>query len=236
MSKLIMILLFGRISHCGPRIFGNDGIVSSTSLTVVVCVQVHTPLAETMIDWFFLQVSDPEPKNPDRAQIRQEEINTNAFMAHITSRRVEDLKLYAIWALRSALEDEPWNWSPPHFTEEFDDDIIARLLYKRTIYTLDGFTIPAAQWIIHAGHLIFNCEEEYDESGSSDPAKGGDLWNGKHGFCRERWGFWKERFGWIQTRDELEDDTRAVAKIAVDAMEKVEKDPQTEIWKEKLKQ
>jgi hypothetical protein len=53
--------------------------------------------------------------------------------------------------------------------------------------------------------------------------KGGPLWRGKHGFSKERWQLWKERFG-DMSRTELEigDEVRTSASEAVLMMQKIE--------------
>jgi hypothetical protein len=160
--------------------------------------------------------------------LRRDETNFNAFLAKANaSRRVPEFKLYAIWALRRALEDADWADAPPQLDPGYDAATRARLTYLCTVSVLDGYVPPAAQWIFHAGRLIFHSNDEYVEPGS-DPARGGKLWTGKHGFSRERWAFWKERFGWVSACEELEPSTRDVARKAVEAMDEIERDPQPE--------
>lgn len=165
---------------------------------------------------------DPPPSDKDRDEVRQQWININAFAAKLTAAHVTDLKLWAIWAFRDALEDEPWNRS--FNPEEIDKARREAKLYGRTIDILDGIVPAAAQWIFHAGHLVFQCQEEYPPGAhTGDPARGGDLWKGKHGFCKERWQLWKARFQWVTEAQELREETRVVAKEAVDVMEKIER-------------
>lgn len=115
--------------------------------------------------------------------------------------------LYAIWQFRSALE-------------------------SNDIETLDTEVPAAAQWIFHAGHLIYNLDREFEHGHTKgDPARGGPLWDGKRGFCVERWNLWKSQFAWVSTVAEVDEGTRLVAAQARDAMEAIEKDPQTEIWR-----
>jgi hypothetical protein len=46
------------------------------------------------------------------------------------------------------------------------------------------------------------------------------LWKGKAEFSKERWNFWSERFAEIGKMDEVSEDTRIVARDAVQAMER----------------
>jgi len=43
------------------------------------------------------------------------------------------------------------------------------------------------------------------------PAEGGALWDGKKGFCPERWALWKERFKWVAEQGEMMDEARDLA-------------------------
>ena len=69
------------------------------------------------------------------------------------------------------------------------------------------------------------CEVEIEPSHlQGDPLRGGALWKGKHGFCQERWRFWKERFLYLAGVAELESETREVAKKAAEKMDAVERE------------
>jgi hypothetical protein len=176
------------------------------------------------------KVFDPDPSVPNRAKLRQDETNWNAFLAKVNAsgRCGPDFKCYAIWALRSALEDAPWT-TPPNIDPRYDEDTKARLRHESSPQVLDGYVPPAAQWIFHAGRLIFGSADEYAASPTAgDPAAGGPLWTGKHGFCRERWDFWKRRFVWVSEQAELDASTRDVARAAADAMAEIERDAQAE--------
>lgn len=87
-----------------------------------------------------------------------------------------------------------------------------------TFDTLNKNVPALAQWIIHADPLL-NCEKEY-ESGEliGGPGRGGDLWKGMHGFCRERWNLWKDRLEWVQQQPEVAGKTKTMAKRAVEIM------------------
>lgn len=165
----------------------------------------------------------PPASDDDRDKVRQQWVNVNAFAAKLTAADVTVSKLFAIWGFREALEDECWD--PPFNPAASDEVCRVAKLYGSTIGILDGLVPAAAQWIFHAGPLVFQCQEEYPPGArGGDPAGGGNLWKGKHGFCRERWQLWKSRFQWVAEKQSLREGTRAVAKEAVDVMETIERD------------
>ena len=51
---------------------------------------------------------------------------------------------------------------------------------------------------------------------------GGALWDGKRGFCLERWEFWKERFGAIGLKADVDDNTKDWAEQAKRTMEEIQ--------------
>lgn len=79
--------------------------------------------------------------------------------------------------------------------------------------------IAASELIKIAGHIIYRWDFEF-ESGPliGDRGKGGPLWDGKHGFCKERWQLWKRRFFEVGVEEGLSDEVRACAKEAAEAM------------------
>ncbi|KAL9114198.1 MAG: hypothetical protein Q9187_007509 [Circinaria calcarea] len=179
---------------------------------------------------------DLTPRHRDQPQQEYEWHNYNAFAARIVADGICDLKRVGIRTLRNALEREPWK-RPSHVENirGYDRELA---MYRSSIRHLDCLVPAAAQWIFHAGHMIFHLQDEW--RASQDPGEdqgfGEGLWKGKNGFCRERWDFWKSRFTWVQGLKELEFETKAVAKQAVERMEKIEKYPETELWQERIKQ
>jgi hypothetical protein len=188
----------------------------------------------------------------NREQLRQEEANFIAFLAKAsthrrlgrdgptsssTDRRDSDKLVYAIWALRRALEDADWaSDPPPPIDPQHDDETKARLAHLASIRVLDGYVPAAAQWIFHAGRAIFcsttaatraatfNSGGEDADEGEEGAADGGTLWQGGAGFTRDRWAFWKQRFAWVHTCQELDQSTRDVAHAAAATMERIEKE------------
>lgn len=156
---------------------------------------------------------DRPAEDPNRARARTEWRNLNAFAARLTVAGTYDFALYAIWGLRGALEDKP---------QAPDPQADPQGQGRSTSSILDALVPAAAEWIFHAGRLIYNNTTEFEHGPSrGDPARGGDLWDGKRGFCHERWALWKSRFQWA-ARQEAAEDSKKVAKSAVEVMDLIE--------------
>ncbi len=116
--------------------------------------------------------------------------------------RCDNYLIFGLWSIREALEYD----------------------YQESGRTLDGWIPAAAQWMLHAGPMIYESQLEIEHSQSrGDPLKGGDLWKGKHGFCKERWDLWKDRFGWVHRNEGLQMETRRTAEEAFASMGRVER-------------
>lgn len=121
-----------------------------------------------------------------------------------------DLKIYGLWTLRDALESES-----SHVPSSYD------------IQILDVVVPAAAQWVLHAGKIIFRSNDEVQEDeiqpshGLNTPATV-NLWKGKPGFCKGRWTLWKTRFEWVHSVEELNIVSRGLARQAKKAMEEIE--------------
>lgn len=133
--------------------------------------------------------------------------NANYFFARITANDLGDLSIFAIWALRQALET-------PH---EKDEPNTAAQAY-------DTHIPAAAAWIIGMRDKLFAKEEDLTPTDRKygNPAKGGPLWDGKAEFSKARWAFWKERFAEVGKMDFVSDKTTHVARNAVEYMERAE--------------
>lgn len=130
--------------------------------------------------------------------------NINAFIASITKEGLGEFWLYAIWAMRDALEVE----------------------HKGQLATsIQDAEIPAAAaWIMVVGEELWEREDIWEASKTAgNPAGGGKLWKGKRGFCKERWSFWKQRFHLLGQRTSLKGETREIAAEAFERMENIEK-------------
>ena len=133
--------------------------------------------------------------------------NVNAFVARVTGEGVADFWIYAIWALREALEERGPAGAGHVRAEEAE--------------RLDAAVPAAAVWVIILGRGLWEREEGLEGSGAGFP---GELWKGRNAFCKGRWGFWKERFGIVAQREDLRAETREVARCAVRKMEEVEQE------------
>jgi hypothetical protein len=131
--------------------------------------------------------------------------NMNFFLAALTGKEIADNSIFAIWAMRQALET-------PH---EDDEESTAVEKYNTYVPT-------AAAWVFGGFRVLFHKEEDLTpkDKKSGNPGRGGPLWKGKGEFSKERWYFWRERFAEIGKMDDVSEDTRTVAKDAVQAMER----------------
>jgi hypothetical protein len=48
------------------------------------------------------------------------------------------------------------------------------------------------------------------------------LWKGKHGFCKERWKLWRDRFGEAARKEDESEQVRRVAREAELMMKEIE--------------
>ncbi|KAH7090275.1 hypothetical protein FB567DRAFT_519470 [Paraphoma chrysanthemicola] len=146
----------------------------------------------------------PEPGRATHVEITTW-ANLNAFWALITGEEVFDLSLYAIWAMRDALEED----------HPDDRDSTAAQKY-------DAYVPAAAVWATGAFRLLFEKEQDLTptDDKQGNPARGGWLWKGKAEFSKERWYFWRERFAMVAERKDVTEETRIVAKDAIAAMER----------------
>ncbi|KAH7317518.1 hypothetical protein B0J17DRAFT_724359 [Rhizoctonia solani] len=105
--------------------------------------------------------------------------------------------LYAIWALRSALED--WPEFPPACDGKYDS-------FEESPAYLAFQVESASIWICNAASLMYKCTEIWGPNGNPDwpkragaPGRGGRRWGGVDGYDREhkRWQLWKDVLGEI---------------------------------------
>ncbi|KAJ6519117.1 hypothetical protein C8R45DRAFT_950300 [Mycena sanguinolenta] len=133
--------------------------------------------------------------------------NVNAFVARLTAENVREYSIYAIWAMRDALEER---------REEEGD-------------WLDATVPAAAAWIGVWGREMYTCREDLtpEDPRYGNPAKPGNYMiqrtgNKKPEWSPERWAFWKLRLEEI-VGEEVSDETKAIAKAAVETMEEIER-------------
>lgn len=123
----------------------------------------------------------------------------NAFVARLTAARVLDFSLYAIWSMRETLETD------------------------NRAETLEKILPASAMWVVYAGRQLHDSEQGWPAHPlRGNPAKGGPLWSGKSGFCKERWTLWKTMFKSITRRSDTNQATRGFAADAIKAMDAIE--------------
>lgn len=165
-----------------------------------------------MLDWeirrpWDYSVPAPGTKDPEEREAAiSRTVNVNHFLALLVATDepiFEWGSLFALMTLRIALET-PWEKMAP------EDPLVA--------------WIPAAaSWIEVLGAEIYEWDEEY-ESGPlvGAPGSGGPLWKGKHGFCKERWKLWRDRFGEAARKEDESEQVRRVAGEAELMMKEIE--------------
>ncbi|RAH73927.1 DUF3632 domain-containing protein [Aspergillus aculeatinus CBS 121060] len=152
--------------------------------------------------------SVPENKGTEgeRAAAIARIVNVNRFVARLVATREPGFRAHAWFALvtlRRALET-PWGQMAP------EDPLAA-------------WVPAAAAWVEVLGAEIYGWEEEYAAGpGVGARGRGGPLWKGKHGFCRERWGLWRERFGEVAGMEGEDEGVRSVAREAERRMKGIE--------------
>jgi hypothetical protein len=128
------------------------------------------------------------------------------------------LSSYGLWALRGALEQ--------NFVE--DDDGEASNPATRVV-KLNANVPTAVVWVLVAGKKMYAQEEDADPKSKKkgvrleELGQGQYMWPYSAKFSKERWTFWRARFDDIVNVEKIADETRRVAKEAIDAMDKIEK-------------
>ncbi|KAK7025043.1 hypothetical protein R3P38DRAFT_2952481 [Favolaschia claudopus] len=137
--------------------------------------------------------------------------NVNAFTARLTSEDVNDYSLYAIWAMRDALETDP-----------------TKKASEESGTWLDACVPAAAAWILIWGRPMFERREVYERSPTrGDPGRPGDLMvqrtkNKQSAWTSQRWAFWKARFEEISVAQDVKEETRIAAGEAFGKMKEIE--------------
>ncbi|KAJ5131441.1 uncharacterized protein N7515_007480 [Penicillium bovifimosum] len=138
---------------------------------------------------------------PDRRQSTISQIiNRDKLVARLmaTKEPVFAYSWFALITLREALETP---------TEELSPE------------SLEALIPAAAAWISILGKEIYEWNEEFDGA----LGRGGPLWEGRHGFSKERWQLWRKRFGdMARTELAIGDELKTSASEAVSMMQKIE--------------
>lgn len=154
------------------------------------------------------QIGPPALRTISSSELIRQLANLNVFVAMLakTGLPAFDFSLFALWTMRAALET-------PADKARLDQP-------------LEAWIPAAAAWIRVTGDQVFRWYHEYPSGPRvGAPGKGGPLWQGKHGFCHERWQLWRSRFQFLGTQDHvLDPETRRIAKEAADWMASIERE------------
>ncbi|KAM5444714.1 hypothetical protein MferCBS31731_000169 [Microsporum ferrugineum] len=151
----------------------------------------------------------PPSGNAHSSNDAQRWVNQNAFAARLLNLDQIFWSNFAVWSLRSALEEPPAANAESHRCN----------------------VEAAAQWMVYSGPYLLKeanedpareAEEQEAAKTEAQPNRGqplaaGKLYKGKARLCTERWQFWKQQFGDISQQD-----IKSVAALAKQKMESVE--------------
>ncbi|KAI1210680.1 uncharacterized protein F4807DRAFT_422263 [Annulohypoxylon truncatum] len=141
----------------------------------------------------------------DESAYSEEVISIVAFTAQLCARQIVDANDFL-----SAAELD--------FYTAFEKTPAAGSALKADDIQRLNINVPiAAQWILHAGEAIYNCEGTF-----SLEARDG-LWTGQPGFSYGRWKLWKERAEWVSgLNGAVRRETIDVARKMVEKMSEIE--------------
>ncbi|KAI1655409.1 hypothetical protein F4813DRAFT_367801 [Daldinia decipiens] len=141
----------------------------------------------------------------DELAYSEEHIAVTAFTAQLCARQLVDADDFLAMAVRDFYA--AFEQTPAEAADVKGDNV--RLL---------NVNVPiAAQWILHAGEVIYNCEESFNLKSSDG------LWTGNPGFSWGRWKLWKERAEWVSGLERVvRQETIDMAKKMVEKMSQIE--------------
>jgi hypothetical protein len=137
------------------------------------------------------------------------------FYALLTRENIANFWIYCIWEMRAALE-----------TLHQDDAPNQGHMPDTAVQQYNAHVPAAATWVFALGKQLYEREQDLTPKSPSqgNPGAGGSLWEGRAEFSKERWALWKKRFGEVAEMEGLSEEVRGIAKEAVDAMDKAEKE------------
>ncbi|RHZ63634.1 DUF3632 domain-containing protein [Aspergillus thermomutatus] len=142
---------------------------------------------------------NPPTYTKSNGQAITEWINLHAFTARLMSKCDPSLSLFAVWSLRSGLE------------EELSD------------CELDGEVAAAAMWMVYGGESMFTqLADTVQDEEKERMMKPGTLYSGQGQLCLERWQFWKRRFGEMSEQIQVNGETKGAIRLAREKMEMIE--------------
>lgn len=128
-------------------------------------------------------------------------VNLNAYAARLSSAKVDDFSLYAIWTIRGVFEEN----GPNELTSS----------NRPSPKELEA----AAIWFRYAGELLHTRKKDRETFSERVAIPGKSLedkdWRG---FNEERWGVWLERFRLVVAQD-IPDETKQLLTEAIQIME-----------------
>lgn len=126
-------------------------------------------------DWFNFTPAKKDVDSEHADAILQSWVNVNAFWARLGGTGVHSTVDFAIWALRSTLEDQ-------------DAPDVPKLL--------DNRVLTAAQYVEYEGHILHQqlALGWKPRDNEAQMYKGGPLFDGESGLSHARWEFWIVRF------------------------------------------
>lgn len=206
--------IWNSLLHSAKRISFRDTDRHAKLVDLVKAIKEHpepsstseTPTYKTL-SGLGMQAREAYNDSPHNdAAITPQEIhawtNLNYFLARLTDSGTFTFYLYVIWAMREALEKTPEPLDGWHDTH-----------------------VPAAAvWALVLGKKLYEREEDLTPKNPNEgnPARGGDLWTGGPVFSKERWAFWKKRFGEVAAYEGVSEETKTISNEAVKAMDNAE--------------
>ncbi|KAF2036058.1 hypothetical protein EK21DRAFT_96051 [Setomelanomma holmii] len=208
--------LWYSIIHSARRINYREANWHTVLVDLVAAFKEHSIPGNDKYDYLYSSLTDflmacretyndqPTPGDASDVEITAW-TNLNYFYALLTGKQAADNSLFAIWAMRQALET-------PHAD---DRESTAAQKY-------DTYVPAAAVWAFGGYRVLFEKDEDLTpkDKRQGNPAKGGELWKGKAEFSKERWYFWRERFAEVGKMGDVNEQTRVVARDAIQAMER----------------
>lgn len=164
---------------------------------------------ETAVKWSelpFMVESWDEIYNRREDQYSEENISIIDFIAKLLAAELIPRDEFLRWVdldMHTALERGP-------------EDLSA--LRKDDLVLLNVNAPIAAQWIQHAGLVIWNCEADLGL-----PKKSESLWQGTAGLSYPRWKFWKKQAASLTACKMVSPKTQIIAKNMLEEMTRIEK-------------
>lgn len=191
-----------------PPAARTDGFSSPSQYTIVWS---DMPRLGWQLNYEWNSLCIPSMPGPERQRVINAFIAINTLCAKLmaTKQSAFNYSIFALWTMRAALETP------------LDQQGVGQ-------YPPEAYLPAAATWIEFMGEDMITWDEQLEYGGNKgDPGRNGPLCPEKHGFDRERWYFWQNRFvelgqGLGIGGSTLDNELRHVSKRAHLRMEQVE--------------